>query len=157
MWNLTVNPIMIVDRRAVLNPSEMLQYLQDNNLTIDLETMNPVEIPKDSASKMEAIFPYPAANVKAEHSLGANPKPSQFANAVIVSPATIALWTAPLLRVLICRMLSCSRIVQRCLMLDCAERYVRIQARRHLSHRKTLDRRSLVVTKKRHIFLTQFD
>lgn len=64
---------------------DMLQYLRDNNLTIDLETMNPVEIPKQADAKMEAFFPYPPANVLAKYSLGAQPKPSQFAAAVIVS------------------------------------------------------------------------
>lgn len=65
--------------------SDMLQYLRDNSLTIDLETMNPVEMPKQADAKMEAFFPYPAANSVAKYSLGAQPKPSQFADAVIVS------------------------------------------------------------------------
>ncbi|CAM9686122.1 unnamed protein product [Ectocarpus sp. 12 AP-2014] len=68
---------------AEMSPADMLQYLRDNNLTIDLETMNPVEIPKETESKMEAFFPYPPANVLAKYSLGAQPKPSQFAAAVI--------------------------------------------------------------------------
>ncbi|CAM9636609.1 unnamed protein product [Ectocarpus sp. 6 AP-2014] len=68
---------------AEMSPADMLQYLRDNNLTIDLETMNPVEIPKQTDAKMEAFFPYPPANVLAKYSLGAQPKPSQFAAAVI--------------------------------------------------------------------------
>ncbi|CAM9594425.1 unnamed protein product, partial [Ectocarpus sp. 13 AM-2016] len=68
---------------AEMSPADMLQYLRDNNLTIDLETMNPVEIPKETDAKMEAFFPYPPANVLAKYSLGAQPKPSQFAAAVI--------------------------------------------------------------------------
>lgn len=65
--------------------SDMLQYLRDNSLTIDLETMNPVEMPTNPDAKMDALFPYPAANTVAKYSLGAQPKPSQFADAIIVS------------------------------------------------------------------------
>lgn len=64
---------------------DMLQYLRDNSLTIDLETMNPVEMPTQADAKMEAFFPYPAANTVAKYSLGLQPKPSEFADAVIVS------------------------------------------------------------------------
>ena len=63
----------------------MLKYLRDNNLTIDLETMNPVVMPKESVAKMEAMFPKPAANVRAQYDLGTTPKPSEFAQAIIVS------------------------------------------------------------------------
>lgn len=63
----------------------MLKYLRDNNLTIDLETMNPVEMPRDPAAKMEAMFPYPPANVKGQHYLGPSPKPSEFVSALLVS------------------------------------------------------------------------
>lgn len=65
--------------------SDMLQYLRDNSLTIDLETMNPVEMPTKPDAKMDAFFPFPAANTVAKYSLGAQPKPSQFADAVVVS------------------------------------------------------------------------
>ena len=65
--------------------TDMLRYLRDNNLTIDLETMNPVVMPKDPVAKMDAIFPKPAANVRAQYDLGASPKPSDFAQAMIVS------------------------------------------------------------------------
>eukprot|EP00903_Cladosiphon_okamuranus_P005770 g5719.t2 len=66
-----------------MSPADMLQYLRDNSLTIDLETMNPVEMPTNSDAKMDAYFPYPAANTMAKYSLGAQPKPSQFADAII--------------------------------------------------------------------------
>lgn len=66
---------------------EMLQYLRENFLTVDLETMNPVQMPTTEAKKLEAMFPYPAANVMAEHYVGPRPKPSEFVNALIVSDA----------------------------------------------------------------------
>ncbi|CAM9194373.1 unnamed protein product [Laminaria digitata] len=66
-----------------MSPADMLRYLRDNNLTIDLETMNPVVMPKEPVAKMEAIFPKPAANVRAQYDLGASPKPSDFAQAII--------------------------------------------------------------------------
>lgn len=68
---------------------DMLKYLRDNSLTIDLETMNPVEMPKRPDAKMEAFFPYPAADMLAKHSLGAQPKPSEFADAMIVSTSFV--------------------------------------------------------------------
>lgn len=64
--------------------TEMLKYLRDNNLSIDLETMNPVEIPRDPLAKVEAMFPFPAANVKAKYCLGSTPKPSDFVKAILV-------------------------------------------------------------------------
>ncbi|CAM9875285.1 unnamed protein product [Pylaiella littoralis] len=66
-----------------MSPADMLQYLRDNSLTIDLSTMNPVEMPTRPDAKMEAFFPYPTADMVAKYSLGTQPKPSEFADAVI--------------------------------------------------------------------------
>lgn len=62
----------------------MLKYLRDNNISIDFETMNPVVMKTKEDEKMAAMFPFPAANLVAEMSLGSRPLPSQLINAMLV-------------------------------------------------------------------------
>lgn len=64
--------------------TEMLRYLRENNIAVDLETMNPVEMPKGEKAKMAAMFPYPTESVMAELSLGPQPKPSEYVAAMMV-------------------------------------------------------------------------
>lgn len=65
--------------------AEMLKYLRDNNISIDLETMNPVEMKTKAAEKVAAMFPYPSASLMAKRSLGSRPTPSAYVNAMLVS------------------------------------------------------------------------
>lgn len=66
-----------------MTPVEMLKYLRDNNISIDFETMNPVVMKTKEDEKMAAMFPFPAANLVAEMSLGSRPLPSQLINAML--------------------------------------------------------------------------